>query len=60
VEPPPRADIHPQGTRPPQARFNDVYPSIPHPSQRPEVSGRYGGEERGRGHGRGGERRGRD
>ncbi len=30
-----------RGVRPPEARFHDVYPSIPHPSQRPEVKGRY-------------------
>lgn len=30
-----------RGVRPPEARFHDVYPSIPHPSQRPDVRGRY-------------------
>jgi len=30
-----------------------VYPSIPHPSQRPEVKGGYGGEQKGRARGRG-------
>lgn len=42
-----------QGVRPPNARFQDVYPSISHPSQRPEVKGRYSSEEKGRGHGQG-------
>ena len=51
VDPPPR--VASQGVRPPQARFQDVYPSIPHPSQRPEVSGRYRGEEKGHGRGQG-------
>lgn len=30
-----------RGVRPPEARFHDVYPSIPHPSHRPDVKGRY-------------------
>lgn len=34
------------GVRPPEAKFRDVYPSIPPPSQRPEVRGRYRMEER--------------
>jgi hypothetical protein len=57
---PPARDIPSQGVRPPQARFKDVYPSISHPSQRPEVSGRYRGEEKKQGRGQGKERRGRD
>ncbi len=56
VVPPPRADIPPHGVRPPQARFKDVYPSISHPSQRPEVSSRYRGEEKGKGRGQGKEK----
>ena len=40
-------EIPSQGVRPPQARFRDVYPSIPHPSQRPDVKGRYSTEEKG-------------
>jgi len=61
IEPPSRMDIPSQGVRPPQARFHDVYPSIPHPSQRPEVSGRYRGEEKGHGRGQGKkDKRGRD
>jgi len=35
-----------RGVRPPEARFHDVYPSIPHPSQRPDVTKRYSVEER--------------
>ena len=50
---PSRKDIPSQGVRPPNARFQDMYPSIPHPSQRPEVKGGYGSEEKGRGRGRG-------
>jgi hypothetical protein len=54
--PPSKVDIPPQGVRAPHARFQDVYPSIPHPSQRPEVKGGYagpGGEKgKGRGHGK--------
>jgi len=46
-----RMDVPSHGVRPPQARFQDVYPSIPHPSQRPEVKGRYEGGEKGRGAG---------
>ncbi len=53
---PPSRDIPPHGVRPPQARFKDVYPSISHPSQRPEVSGRYRGEEKGKGRGQGKEK----
>jgi len=48
-----RIEIPPQGVRPPHTRFQDVYPSITHPSQRPEVRGRYGDQERGRGRGPG-------
>jgi hypothetical protein len=51
--PPPRADIPSQGVRTPHARFHDMYPSIPHPSQRPEVRGGYAGEEKGQGRGQG-------
>jgi hypothetical protein len=50
---PSRKDIPSQGVRPPHTRFQDVYPSIPHPSQRPEVKGGYDGEEKGRARGRG-------
>jgi hypothetical protein len=58
---PSKKDIPSQGVRPPHSRFQDVYSSIPHPSQRPEVKGRYGGEEKGRGRGQGKkEKRGRD
>jgi hypothetical protein len=60
AELPPRVEVPSQGVRPPQARFKDVYPSIPHPSQRPEVSGRYLGEEKGHGRGQGKEKKGRD
>lgn len=61
IEVPSRVDIPSQGVRPPQARFKDVYPSIPHPSQRSEVSGRYQGEGKGQGRGQGKEKkRGRD
>ena len=43
-------EIPPQGVRPPNARFKDVYPSISAPSQRPEVKGRYRStEEKGQG-----------
>jgi hypothetical protein len=42
-------EIPSQGVRPPEARFQDVYPSISHPSQRPEVKGGYSSEERGGG-----------
>jgi hypothetical protein len=47
--PPPqsRMDVPPQGVRPPSARFQDVYPSIPHPSQEPKGKGGYAGEKRG-------------
>jgi len=48
-----RKDIPFQGVRPPNARFQDMYPSIPHPSQRPEVRGGYSDEERGHGRGQG-------
>ncbi len=57
---PPRIEAPLRGVRPPQARFRDLYPSIPPPSQRPEVSSGYRDEERGRGRGRGREKRGRD
>lgn len=50
---PSRKDIPSQGVRPPHARFQDMYPSISHPSKRPEVKGRYEGEEKGRGRGHG-------
>ena len=62
IEPPSRMDIPSQGVRPPQTRFKDVYPSISHPSQRPEVSSRYRGEEKkGQARGQGKkEKRGRD
>ncbi len=46
-------EIPPQGVRSPNARFQDVYPSISHPSQRPEVKGGYSSEERGQGRGQG-------
>lgn len=46
-------EIPSQGVRTPSARFKDVYPSISAPSQRPEVKGRYGSEEKGQGRGRG-------
>jgi hypothetical protein len=48
-----REEIPSQGVRPPHARFQDVYPSIPSPSKRPEVKGRYSTEERGQEHGKG-------
>ncbi len=53
--PPPqgRAEIPPQGVRSPHAKFQDVYPSIPHPSQRPEMKGRYEYKEKGHGGGHG-------
>jgi len=51
--PPSRVENPSRGVRPPQARFQDMYPSIPHPSQRPEVKGRYAGEEKGPGRGQG-------
>ena len=44
-------EIPSQGVRPPNARYKDVYPSISHPSKRPEVKGRYSSEERGQGRG---------
>jgi hypothetical protein len=46
-------EIPPQGVRPPNAKFKDVYPSISHPSQRPEVKGGYNNEEGGKGRGQG-------
>ncbi len=47
------AEIPPQGVRPPNARFQDVHPSISHPSQRPDVKGKYSSEEKGKGRGQG-------
>jgi hypothetical protein len=59
--PPPRVENPSHGVRPPQAKFKDVYPSISHPSQRPEVKGRYVGEEKGKARGKEKkEKRGRD
>lgn len=46
-------EIPSQGVRPPHARFQDVYPSIPYPSQRPEVKGRYSTGEKGQQRGQG-------
>jgi len=46
-------EIPPQGVRTPNASFKDVYPSISHPSQRPEVKGGYSSEEKGQGSGQG-------
>jgi len=46
-------EIPSQGVRPPNASFKDVYPSISHPSQRPEVKGGYSSEEKGQGGGQG-------
>jgi hypothetical protein len=37
-----------EGVRSPHARFQDVYPAIDHPSQRPEVTGRYDYKEKGK------------
>jgi hypothetical protein len=48
-----RIDIPSQGVRPPHTRFKDMYPSIAHPSQRPEVRGQYSDEERKPGRGQG-------
>jgi hypothetical protein len=44
-------EIPSQGVRSPNARFKNVYPSIPAPSQRPEVKGRYISQEKAQGHG---------
>jgi len=46
-------EIPSQGVRPPQARFKDVYPSISHPSHRPEVKDRYSSGKKGQGPGKG-------
>jgi hypothetical protein len=46
-------EIPSQGVRPPNARFKDVYPSISHPSQRPEVKGGYSSEGKGQGRSQG-------
>ncbi len=48
-----RVDIPSQGVRSPHAKFQDVYPSVPHPSQRPEVKRGYVEGEKGQGRGPG-------
>ncbi len=46
-------EIPSQGVRPPSSGFKDVYPTISHPSQRPEVKNRYSKETKGQGHDQG-------